>query len=69
MMAVENDMQMPPFAAQYFAWPADQLPKDLRKQVACLRRDTIEKLHIFIAMDTSGIVAGAKKRWKPYINT
>ncbi|MDD2322170.1 MAG: NADH-ubiquinone oxidoreductase-F iron-sulfur binding region domain-containing protein [Bacteroidales bacterium] len=60
-MAVENDMQMPPFAAQYFAWPADQLPKDLRKQVACLRRDTIEKLHIFIAMDTSGIVAGAKK--------
>ena len=60
----DNDNKIKSFAYRFFNAPAEAIPPEIKKQAAAFRRDAIDKLHIFIATDTSGVVAGADKTLK-----
>jgi NADH:ubiquinone oxidoreductase subunit F (NADH-binding)/Pyruvate/2-oxoacid:ferredoxin oxidoreductase delta subunit len=61
MSTAETNTTAKSFTAAFFSSPETTPEPSIKKKAAELRRDTIDKLHIFVATDTAGVVAGAKK--------
>ena len=61
MTTIAENTEKKSFTSRYFSLPEDELPNDIKKELASYRRDGITQLHIFVATDTSGVVAGALK--------